>query len=370
MAGPRPLARTSPVDRAEEELSKVNRIGIRPTRCDIRKPLTMKSEHRHELKSNELQKLLQRTRPFFEKYGTAILWGLSVVILLAAAFVFWYKRTAGTQAAGWTKLDTASTAEDYANIADRYTGTRVGTWARLLQAEEHLQNGVEAAFTDREAALDDLEEARQGFKQVLKSRATPRAVRERALLGLARCRETLSDGSEEETKAAIETYQQLLNEFPETIYRDTAEQRIAELKSEETREFYAWFHQQNPSPEGRPEPQDGGAPAFPAGGSGGPSPNPLAPGGFPPTPTGGQDGASAPEDGSSQTTPSSAGPQLKLPVAPSGDNRENANADEGASPATGPASGQEEQPSDETPSDTEPAEPHPAPNGSSDSDAR
>ena len=215
----------------------------------------MKSEHRHELKTNELGKLAGQMAPFFETYGNRLLTGLVAVSVVAAAVIYWQRTSRGAAEAGWTMLSAANSPDKYAEVADKFPGTVVGAWARLSEAESRLESGVQLSFTDRSASVSDLNAAKKSFETLLEQPKLPPAVRERGLFGLARTLESLSDG---DTQAAIKAYERLLKEFPETDYRQIAERQIAILKTGRGQEFYAWFYKQNPKPPDRGRPRDGG----------------------------------------------------------------------------------------------------------------
>jgi hypothetical protein len=176
-------------------------------------------------------------------------------------------------------LRASGTAEDFANVADEYSGSQVGAWARLQEAESHLHSGIRLSFADRTAARDDLQEAREAYDTVLANPAAPLPVRERALYGLARTLETLAgiqtaekDGDASKPAAtldeAVAAYEQLLKQFNQTLYANVAKERIAELKKPSTQDFYAWFRQQNPTPADRALPRDGLPPGHPPLGGG------------------------------------------------------------------------------------------------------
>jgi hypothetical protein len=224
----------------------------------------MKSEHRHELKTNELRRISAHAGEYLQQHANQILIGLTVVLLVAAGAIFWMRSTGATATSGWSAMVSANSAEAFQNVADRYRGTAVADWARLRAAENNLENGLRLSFTDRAAATSDLNEAREEYETILKSNSAPEKVRERALFGLARTLETLAD---ENTEPAAKAYELLLQEFPQTVYKEDAEKRIADLRSERTKQFYAWFHKQNPKPEDRAKPKDGPAAATPEGGA-------------------------------------------------------------------------------------------------------
>lgn len=217
----------------------------------------MKSEHRHELKTNELQRVTAQFMKNLEPYSNQILIGLVAVSVVAGGAV-WFARSAGTaNELGWTQLATAQSPEDLANVADEFPDRTVGKWARLLEAEGLLETGIQLAFTDRPAALSDLKKAQESFEKVLVLEP-PDEIHDRALYGLARTLETLSSG---DTSAAIAAYERLQqgvrSEAYAVLYRQEAANRIEELKKGRGQAFYAWFHEQDPKPQDRAEPLDG-----------------------------------------------------------------------------------------------------------------
>ncbi len=125
----------------------------------------------------------------------------------------------------------------------------------MLAAEGHYIKGIQLYFTDRPSGVDELKLAREAFEAVLNSDKATDVMRERALFGLARCKETTADGN---TQDALTAYDNLLREFPNSIYKDDVEQRIKILNTEDAQEFYAWFSKQTtPKPEDRNRPRDG-----------------------------------------------------------------------------------------------------------------
>lgn len=230
----------------------------------------MKSQERHELKTHELDKVAALLRSFFKRHGQTILIGFCSVIVVLAIVVFW-RRSATTQSArAWQGMIAAVDAESFATVADEQadSGSAVALWARLKAAERHYRDALQLYYTNRAAGREELSLAREAFEAVLQSAEASATIRERALFGLARCKETASGGN---TQEAISAYEDLLSEFPETIYRDEAEKRIKALQSRPAQDFYAWFTQQQPKPEDREQPRDGAAaPSIPLnpGGSG------------------------------------------------------------------------------------------------------
>lgn len=225
----------------------------------------MKSEERHQLQTNELGTAAEKLREFVEEHGQNILIGIVAVAVVAGGLLWWISSSRTESQRGWAEIMAAQSAEDYAAAADKFAGTEVGAWARLKQAESLLATGIQESFTHRSSAVSDLKEAKESFSMLTDGSGIPGEVQERALYGLARTQETISG---KDTADAIKTYEQLVRQFPQTVYKDEAESRIEQLKKEPAQEFYAWFQEQDPKPEDRAAPQDGGLP------SGHPSINP------------------------------------------------------------------------------------------------
>jgi hypothetical protein len=213
----------------------------------------MKSEERHHLAENDLEKTLNRWLDKLEPYSNHILGGILLVTALVVGGILWKRSSQAAVDDGWTMLSDARSADDFVKVAEAYPESSAAPWAELRAAKLFYDQGVETSLTDRKTSNDDFKQAKDLFEKLLKAKVEPE-VREGALDGLARTLESTSDGN---TAEAVKTYETLISEFPESIYRDFAKYRIEELKKPETQEFLAWFSKQNPKPADRPKPTDG-----------------------------------------------------------------------------------------------------------------
>ena len=213
----------------------------------------------HHENEVQLAKLLKESKPFLEKYGTTMIYGVAALMAIAAVVVYVQRRPAPTAAASRDLL-LATTAEDYQAVADESPDSPIGILARLRQADRELEDAVSNMFTNREAAVDNLKSAQKAYEQLEVRKDIIDSVRERVLVGLARAAECRCNGTDETMKAAVAAWERVLKEFPDSkTFKSIAESRITRLASEDSREFYAWFSTQNPKPgDDLLLPQDGG----------------------------------------------------------------------------------------------------------------
>lgn len=221
----------------------------------------MKSEERHHLHENDLASMLERWLRKFEPRANQILIGVLVVAVLVVGFFVWRRTTTAAAARAWGELAAANSADAFLTVADDHPRSDVAAWAQLRAGELFLAEGLRSAASDRKTSEERLGNAEKAFQNLLQNERIPPRVRERALYGLAVCRESLAGA---DTQRSLAAYEELLRAFPDSQYAGLAERRIAALKSEATREFYAWFDKQPRRPEDRPKPKDltaaGGSP--------------------------------------------------------------------------------------------------------------
>lgn len=202
----------------------------------------MKSEHRHELQTNELGKFAEKMAVFIDVHGNRLMIGVCLACLPLAGIIYWWRSSSNAQAAGWRDFSAAinsSKAEDFHAVWQDHPGSTPAFWARVHEGEQWLSDGVNKMFSNVDLGKTDLMKARDAFQAVIDDqRRAPAELRDRALIGLGRALESMSDGSEGE---AVKAYETLVKEFPNSIYKKDAEERIAVLNRGSGQEFYAWF---------------------------------------------------------------------------------------------------------------------------------
>ncbi|MBX3440893.1 MAG: tetratricopeptide repeat protein [Planctomyces sp.] len=221
----------------------------------------MKSEERHQLARNDLQRALNSGFDRIEPYTNHILGAVLVGTLILVGAILWMRTSESSQDEGWTQMMAAQSADDLRNVAADFPTSSAAPWATLQAARLYYNRAVEASLTNRAASDEDLLQAKELFQELLQKQVVAE-IREGALDGLARTLEASSSGDESE---AIRTYETLIDEFPDSRFAEYARHRVDVLKQPTTSQFYAWFRKQNPKPLDRPLPQDGaGTPPLPS----------------------------------------------------------------------------------------------------------
>jgi hypothetical protein len=239
-----------------------------PSQPRISKAPTMSEPHfTHEPDEVQLAKLLRGYRPFLEQYGTAIIYGTALLLAVAAIFVYVARRPPET-AAESAKLLKAETPEEFADIADNSPDTTIGRIASLREAELILQNALRSLFTNRKVGIEELDQAEKIYRNLDDTRALDADGQLKIVVGLARIAEARCNGDDATVKTAIDAWDRVLKDFPNSkVFSNLAEDRKKKLALPSTKDFYAWFQQQNPAPgDTLGMPQDGpGAGLNPAG---------------------------------------------------------------------------------------------------------
>ena len=200
----------------------------------------------HQEDEVALAKILKESKPWLEQYGTTIIYGVAAVLAVSAVGVYVARRPPAT-AAESSGLLMASSVEDYQTVADSAPDSPIGIVARLRQAELSLDEAAGQLFTDREKGVKTLDNAARTFENLADRKDLNSVLRERVLAGVARVLECRCDGTDATVKPAIEAWEKLLKEYPDSkMFKDIAESRVKTLKSDNSKAFYAWFHTQNP----------------------------------------------------------------------------------------------------------------------------
>ena len=191
-----------------------------------------------DLEENDLASgtlaLVDRIRPHV---ATILLVSLVLFAALAAWTLIGSQRTAERSAA-WDECLAALAEGDPARLEDvvaRFGGTTAAQWAELVLADTALADGNRLLAIDSARGRRRLEEAVGRYTAVNAQRPEGLAA-ERGILGLARGRESLGELAE-----AKRGYEALVTEYPESPFRQLAEERAAALERPATERWYKWF---------------------------------------------------------------------------------------------------------------------------------
>jgi hypothetical protein len=219
----------------------------------------MEAERRHELEHNDLADstvaLIDRLRPYLATLALAAL----AAVGAGAAWTVISGQQEATKARSWDAMMTAindRSPDALGEVARRYAGSPAAHWSQLFLADSAIAEGSQQLFADRARARARLEAAAGLYSGLLAERTTP-LVAERATFGLAKARECL--GQLDEARRGYET---LVAEYPSSAVRSLAENRVAALSRESTRQWYAWFDEAKPVTPAEPaEPAEPGTDA-------------------------------------------------------------------------------------------------------------
>ncbi len=217
----------------------------------------MKSKRRHELQTNELADQLgvwiQKVRPHL------VTGALILVALAAVVGVGYYWKSSKQMLVGqaWRSFMVAGTnpqsdaVDELNHVADTFSDTQAGLWAAQTAADIQAAQGVRMLFEDTTKANDYLNNAIDGYQQILANTLVKKSpmLQHRAEFGLAQTLE--STGKLEE---AIKHYQAVVDAAPKSAVGKVAQRHVDRLSRNSTQQWYAWFDQQVPAAPAAPGP--------------------------------------------------------------------------------------------------------------------
>ncbi|MCL4207101.1 MAG: hypothetical protein KJ000_31860 [Pirellulaceae bacterium] len=210
----------------------------------------MKSQHRHELQTNELADTLgvymQRIQPYARQIGLGIL----AVLVLVVVGIYANNQRLARAGAGWSDYFQAFAQRDpkaLGEVARLHSGNPAALWAEQAAGDILLATGAGQMFSDRDEAETSLRSAEKHYKAVEQAAARQPMLLNRARYGLAQTYETLA-----EIEKARGYYEKVFQaEGNSSLGRD-AKGRFDDLSQNSTERWYAWFERQEP-----PQPESG-----------------------------------------------------------------------------------------------------------------
>ena len=207
------------------------------------------SQEPNPVTQNELGKALDRGLDSLEKYSQQILGAAIVAAVVIVGAILWYRGNQAQNEAGWQEFLSSNDASGYESVATNFTGYPVADWAHLSAGREQLSVAISESLIDRKQSDIDLKRAIKNLEDAAKSKVPE--VKEQALFQLGTAYETDSD-----LKNALGSYKELIASYPQSPHLAWAKHRVEWLDRKDTKEFYAWFKEQNPALPSRPDPKD------------------------------------------------------------------------------------------------------------------
>ncbi len=204
----------------------------------------MKRERRHELQHNDLAEWILKGYERIVPYKNAILGASLLLVVLVIAAVLWHSHSVAEAGEAWNSLgvpvqphfDAEQWIDVMAKTAQTYPGTEAAQWAEVFAADTALMCGTNRILTEKKNGIKYLTDAKGRYAKALET-LTIKGAQEQALFGKARAIESLIENTEQ-LKEATAAYQELIDKFPQGMYKPIADQRIERLQKPETLKFY------------------------------------------------------------------------------------------------------------------------------------
>lgn len=152
----------------------------------------MKSEHRHELETNELSASLAKWIESIKPYSGQLFTGLAILIIAYLGLIIWGNENLRWEKKAWDAyaMETGSSDPELKGLqkiagSEEYAGSKMSEWAYVGWADRQVLNAMSYYLVDREKTQDLISEA-TGIYQGFANNASDPQVKNRARFGLAR----------------------------------------------------------------------------------------------------------------------------------------------------------------------------------------
>jgi hypothetical protein len=142
----------------------------------------------------------------------------------------------------WAKMESVKSPADRVQIAEEFPGSSAATWARLQAATEYYNQGFADLPNNRDVALPNLQKAVANFDEVTKEASKDSPQARAAALGKARALEARNELSK-----AIEQYELVIKNWPESAEAASAQKLADSLKKPEAAAFYKELYAYSPT---------------------------------------------------------------------------------------------------------------------------
>jgi hypothetical protein len=229
----------------------------------------MKGQHRHELQTNFLADRVGRFLEAMKSGGRSnkSLLAWVFVLLTVGTYAIWqYTATAGQneRSEQWLELSTSlrdlsGGEKSLATLADSATGTIPGRTARFEVARMELQLGQQnlRSAVNRTDAVKNIQLAQKRYDELSKICVDNPLLTQEALMGVASAEESLIGVPDPDQPdkicgsldRAVQYYQRLVKDFPESPLGKAAAKRIEDITAnrQKVEEFYAKLNEMSGS---------------------------------------------------------------------------------------------------------------------------
>jgi hypothetical protein len=195
----------------------------------------MKSQHRHDLETNDLAKRLTVVVDRLRPYATAVLGAIAICLIAIFALTYMSGASAARQSETWNAYNQAvegliPNLDRLKQAGEENAGTPAQLWANAAWADGLLWSACRAYMQNRSAALDSANKARTVYESILQSTTDPQMI-DRAQFGLGRVYELRN-----EPDKARDHYLAVKGGFA-----DAAKQRADKLGDKNAKDTFDWL---------------------------------------------------------------------------------------------------------------------------------
>jgi len=146
----------------------------------------MDSDHRHDLKENDLEHFLANFGDWWKKYGSTLLLWVLLIALVLVGWNLWHSIRSGAHNNAWDDLAGTTSPDTYPLVAEDHSVKGVKILANLWGADAQLRESLTATgeAASGPGSSDKLAQAEAMYQQVLALTDEP-VYRANAYLGLA-----------------------------------------------------------------------------------------------------------------------------------------------------------------------------------------
>lgn len=176
--------------------------------------------------------------------GRYLGWPLAIIGVVAVVGLAWSFATgrASGEAEIWRKLEAARTPAEWVDIAKKDPKSPASTWAMLQAATDYLKQALGELPKERDAALTASKKALELFDEVGRDAPHDSPQARVAALGKARALEVRN-----ELPKAIDQYQLVAKEWPDSPEAEEARHYAEALKDPEAASFYKELYAYKPT---------------------------------------------------------------------------------------------------------------------------